>query len=126
MSVQHTFDAEGRWDGRTLVEIVPLVVRELVAALDPLEVILFGSVARGDDGPDSDIDLLVVFDHVEPEAKRLRMAEVRRSIKTAAPIDVLVTDPAEIGARRDQVGSMLYWPMREGRSVYRRAHAHAG
>ena len=67
-----------------------------------------------------------MFDHVEPEAKRLRMAEVRRSIKTAAPIDVLVTDPAEIGARRDQVGSMLYWPMREGRSVYRRAHTHAG
>ena len=126
MPVQHTFDAHGRWDGLTLDEIVPLVVQEVVGALDPLEVILFGSVARGEDGPDSDIDLLVVFDHVEPEAKRLRMAEVRRSIKTAAPIDVLVTDPEEIEARRDQVGSMLYWPLREGRSVYRRARADAG
>ncbi len=126
MSVQHTFDGDGRWDGLTLAEIVPLVVQEVVTAVDPLEVILFGSVARGDDGPDSDIDLLVVFDHVQLEDKRALMAKVRRSIETAAPIDVLVTDPAEIEARRDQVGSILYWPLREGRSVHRRAHAHAG
>ena len=126
MSVQHTFDPDGRWDGRTLTEIVPLVVEEIVAAFEPLEVILFGSVARGEDGPDSDIDLLVVFDHLEPEQKRPLMADVRRSIRTVAPIDVLVTDPNEIEARRDQVGSILYWPLREGRSVYRRTRAHAG
>jgi predicted nucleotidyltransferase len=126
MSAQHTFDPDGRWDGRTLTEIVPLVVDEIVAAFEPLEVILFGSVARGEDGPDSDIDLLVVFDHLEPEQKRPLMADVRRSITTLAPIDVLVADPDEIEARRDQVGSILYWPLREGRSVYRRARAHAG
>jgi predicted nucleotidyltransferase len=126
MSTPHTFDPDGRWDGRTLTEIVPLVVDEVVAAFEPLEVILFGSVARGEDGPDSDIDLLVVFDHLEPEQKRPLMADVRRSIKTVAPIDVLVTDPSEIEARRDQVGSILYWPLREGRSVYRRTRAHAG
>jgi uncharacterized protein len=126
MSVQHTFDGRGRWDGLTLSEIVPLVVDELVAAVDPLEVILFGSVARGDDGPDSDIDLLVVFDHVDPSEKRSLMAHARRSITTVAPIDVLVTDQAEIDARRDHVGSILYWPLREGRSVYRREGAHAG
>ncbi len=126
MSVQHTFDGHGRWDGRTLSEIVPLVVDEVVAAVDPLEVILFGSVARGDDGPDSDIDLLVVFDHVDPSEKRSLMAHVRRSITTVAPIDVLVTDESEIDARRDHVGSILYWPLREGRSVYRRPLADVG
>ncbi len=37
-------------DGRTLAEWVPDVVRDLVDRFDPIRVILFGSVARGDDG----------------------------------------------------------------------------
>ena len=123
---QHTFDVDGRWDGRTLADIVPLAVEQIAAALDPVEIILFGSVARGEDGADSDIDLLVVLDVVEPSNKRKIMAAARRAITVAAPFDILVTDPAEIAARRDYVGSILYWPLREGRSVYRRAAAYAG
>ena len=96
------------------------VVDEVVHAVDPVEVILFGSVARGEDGPDSDIDLLVVFEHIEPDEKRPMMARIRSAIDTFAPIDVLVTDPAEMAERHDDVGSVLYWPAREGRSVYRR------
>jgi uncharacterized protein len=96
------------------------VVDEVVRAVEPAEVILFGSVARGEDGPDSDIDLLVVFDHIEPAEKRPMMASIRSAIETFAPVDVIVTDPAEMAERHDAVGSILYWPTREGRSVYRR------
>jgi len=53
------------------------VVDEVVRATDPDEVILFGSVARGEDGPDSDIDLLVVFEHIDPAEKRPMMARIR-------------------------------------------------
>ena len=35
------------------------LVETLVAEFDPARIILFGSVAAGTDGPDSDIDLLV-------------------------------------------------------------------
>ena len=126
MWAQHTFDVDGRWDGRTLAAIVPIAVAQLAVALDPIEVILFGSVARGEDGPDSDIDLLVVLDEVEPSDKRKLMAAARRAITVAAPFDILVTDPAEIAARRDHVGSILYWPLREGKSVYPRAATYAG
>ncbi len=121
MLAQHTFDVDGRWDGRTLAEIVPLAVEQIAAALDPVEIILFGSVARGEDGADSDIDLLVILDDVEPSDKRKIMAVARRAITVAAPFDILVTDPIEIAARRHHVGSILYWPLREGKSVYRRA-----
>ncbi len=125
MSVQHTVDDQGRYDGKTLQELWPQVVAEVVAAIDPAEVILFGSVARREDGPDSDIDLLVVLDHVQPAEKRPMMARVRRSIQTFVPVDVLITDPIEMAERRDDVGSILYWPLKEGRSVYRRPHAEA-
>lgn len=123
--MRHHVDQQGRYDGRTLRELWPVVVDEIVAAVQPLEVILFGSVARGEDGPDSDIDVLVVLDHVAPEDKRPLMAHIRGAIHTFAPVDVLVTDPSEITRRRDDVGSMLYWPLREGRSVYARSHARA-
>ena len=125
MLAQHTFDGEGRWDGRSLSEIVPLVVGEIAAALDPVEIILFGSVARGAETVDSDIDLIVVFDAVAPSEKRSLMASARRAIVTVAPIDILVTDPTEMEKSHDRVGSILYWPLREGRSVYRRDHAHS-
>lgn len=50
-------------------------VRRLVAAYEPERIYLFGSVARGDAGPDSDYDLLVVVpDDAPPERRRSRLA----------------------------------------------------
>jgi predicted nucleotidyltransferase len=126
VAAQHHVDRDGRYDGWTLQQLWPRVVDEVVAAADPVEVILFGSVARGDDRPDSDIDLLVVLDQIDAADKRPTMARIRAAIRTFAPVDVFVTDPAEIVARRNDVGSLLYWPVREGRSVYHRPRARAG
>ena len=116
----HTVDELGRCDGRTLTQAVPLVVDEIVAALNPVEIILFGSVARGDDGPDSDIDLLVVFDALERSDKRTLMRTTRAAVRTFVPLDIIVADLAEIATNRNNVGSAVYWPLREGVSVYRR------
>jgi hypothetical protein len=65
----------------TLAELV----RRLVAAYEPEAVYLFGSRARGQPGPDSDYDLLVVVpDNAAPERKRSRLAyEVRTSSAAA-------------------------------------------
>jgi predicted nucleotidyltransferase len=68
----------------------PLVPPELldpvVAYFRPRRVILFGSRARGDDGPDSDIDLLVIVDDDTPAEKVTTKAgfESRRSYRRAA------------------------------------------
>ena len=44
------------------------VMRRLVEVYHPLRIYLFGSVARGDAGPDSDYDLMVVVpDETPPE-----------------------------------------------------------
>jgi uncharacterized protein len=125
MQSQHSVDELGRYDGHTLQQLWPSIVDEVVRAVDPVEVILFGSVARGDDGPDSDIDLLVVFEEMEPERKRTMMAHIRGAIRTFAPIDILVATPADIADQRDEVGSIMFWLSREGKSVYRRPHVQA-
>ena len=121
MSVMHTVDNEGRYDGLSLREALPSVVDEVVAACDPVQVILFGSVARGDDGPDSDLDLLVVLDSVEQLQRRRVMRHIRSAIQTFGPIDLLVVDRDELKSQRADVGSAVYWPLREGRVVYRRS-----
>lgn len=43
------------------------------------------------------------------------------AISAPAPIDVFVTDEPECARRRDVIGSMHYWPLREGKVVHERA-----
>jgi len=51
------------------------IVRRLVVAYAPERIYLFGSVARGEAGPDSDYDLMVIVpDEAEPERRRSRLA----------------------------------------------------
>ncbi|MBF0462305.1 MAG: nucleotidyltransferase domain-containing protein [Magnetococcales bacterium] len=41
-------------------DLLAEMVKRIVAVAHPLRIILFGSAARGEMGPDSDVDLLVV------------------------------------------------------------------
>jgi uncharacterized protein len=51
------------------------MVRQIADAYHPLRIYLFGSKARGDAGPDSDYDLLVVvIDDAPPELRKSKLA----------------------------------------------------
>jgi predicted nucleotidyltransferase len=109
-----------RYSGQTLAQWVPGVVADLVTAVQPLQVLLFGSVARNTDGPDSDIDLLVVLPQVERSRRHELTVKLARAITAPVPVDLMVTDPAEIAERGDLPG-ILRVALREGRVVYERA-----
>jgi predicted nucleotidyltransferase len=113
-------DGRIHYAGRTLAEWVPKVVADLVAAARPLRVLLFGSVVRGVDGPDSDIDLLVVLPSVERSHRHELTVKLARAITAPVPVDLLVTDPAEIAERGDLPG-ILRVALRDGRVVHERA-----
>lgn len=106
-----------------LRSMVPSIVGEIVARIHPVRVILFGSVARGDERPDSDLDLLVVLDEIDPAKRAHLMGQIRLAITAPASIDILVTDVEEFEERKDVNGSIFYWPAREGEIVYERAAA---
>jgi predicted nucleotidyltransferase len=108
------------YEGRTLAEWVPQLVGEVVEAAHPERVILFGSVGRGDDGPDSDIDLMVVLPHLDYAQRRQLNAELRSRVDASVPVELFLTDERECRLRRDVIGSLHYHPLREGRLVYER------
>ncbi len=88
-------------------------VRRLVAAAHPRKVILFGSHARGEARPDSDLDFLVV-EREAPDtvAEMVRLRRALRGLNVAA--DVIVVSEADVAAWGDLPGSPLYEPLREG------------
>ncbi len=120
MSTQAIFE-DGKWNGRTLREWVPDAVADIVHACDPVRVILFGSVARGEEGPDSDLDFLVVLDHLDPQQRVHLMGSIRGAVDAPTAMDIFVTDLEETERRKDVIGSIHYWPHREGEIVYERS-----
>jgi predicted nucleotidyltransferase len=97
------------------------MVERIVERFDPLRVVLFGSHARGEATRDSDVDLLVVFPHVERENKRNLTVEIRRALADAPiPKDVVVTDLDEISRRGKLVGTALRAALQEGKVLYDR------
>ena len=110
------------YEGKTLEEWLPSVVERVVKRFDPLKVVLYGSLARGKANYDSDIDLLVVFEHVERESKRNLTVGIRQSmVGIPVPMDIIVSDLEEIDRRGYVVGTVLRPALHEGRVVYERS-----
>jgi predicted nucleotidyltransferase len=96
------------------------IVRRIVRRFDPERVILFGSHARGEAGPDSDIDLLVVLP-VRGSKLDAVLAVRRAAGDSRVPLDVAVSTPEEFAWRKDVVGTIEWPATKEGKVLYARA-----
>ncbi len=93
------------------------LVSQIVETVHPLRIIAFGSAARGDAGPESDLDVLVVM----PDGtQRLRTArELYQQVRgIGVSFDILVATPALLEQHRDNPGLIYRTILREGRTVY--------
>ena len=93
------------------------LVNRIVDAVHPLRIILFGSAARGQMGPDSDVDVLVV---VPDGTHRRRTAQYIHTQLFGIPfaVDVLVATPTDLARHRDNLGLVYREVLREGRNLY--------
>lgn len=89
------------------------LVEGIVEAVHPLRIILFGSAARGDTGPDSDLDVLVVMPEGSPRLKTARRV-YRNALAVGAPFDVVVATPAMLEAHRTTPGLIFRTALEEG------------
>lgn len=101
-------------DARALAQIV----ERLVEAYQPEQIYLFGSKARGDCGPDSDFDLMVVVPQTAEPGYRLaqRAHSLLWGIGTAA--DILVWSRHAFESRLHLKASLPATILREGRLLY--------
>lgn len=96
------------------------MVRRIVERFDPDKIVLFGSRARGDAGPESDVDLLVVMP-VEG-SRRAKAAEIRLTLcGLGVPIDVIVVEPGDVERARATLGGVTRAALREGKVLHERA-----
>jgi predicted nucleotidyltransferase len=94
------------------------VVRRLVDVYHPLKMYLFGSAARGDAGPDSDYDIMIVVpDDAPPERQDSRMG-YRALFGLGIAKDILVWTRHEFDKRLHLKASLPATVVREGKLLY--------
>ncbi len=99
-------------------KFISIMTERIVRDFDPLQIILFGSQARGDADRDSDIDLLVVF--AELTDKRKTAIDIGRALADL-PVakDIIVSTPKELERGRPRIGSVLRYAQQEGKVLWK-------
>jgi predicted nucleotidyltransferase len=103
----------------TKQETIDEITRRLVEACQPVRVYLFGSEARGDAGPDSDLDFLVVVPDDAGEDV-FRSGRLRQAIGGVGhAVDVIPWRRTDFEGRAAYVvASLPATVVREGRLLY--------
>jgi predicted nucleotidyltransferase len=95
-------------------QLIDEAARRIAAAAPGARVVLFGSHARGDAGPTSDIDLLVIEPRVDDQfAEIVRLQRVLAPLRL--PVDIVVLSEQHVSEWRDVESTMLHEALREGR-----------
>ncbi len=104
-----------------LIQALEQFLPRLVAHYQPERVILFGSVAYGDVGEWSDLDLLIIKNTSLPFIRRLR--EVALLCHASVGVDFFVYTPAEVAQMYSENNPFLEEVLRTGKVLYEREPA---
>ena len=114
MSQTKTFAGQSRIDTIAINDHVETIAKKFL----PEKIMLFGSYAKGNHAPHSDIDLLVIMD-TEQSTWDLAV-EISLAVKHSFPMDIVVRTPKEI-ARRLRLGDFFIQSVMEnGKVLYER------
>ncbi len=95
----------------------------IVGEVEPERIVLFGSHARGDARPDSDVDLLVIEQKPfgKLRSRRREAAQLWRALaRFPVSKDIVVYSQEEADAWKDSPGHILGQALREGKVLYQR------
>jgi predicted nucleotidyltransferase len=94
------------------------VVRRLQELYHPEQIYLFGSTARGESGPDSDYDLMVIVADSTPIALRDSGRAYKAIWRLGVATDVLVWTRSDFEERLELKASLPSTIAREGKLLY--------
>ena len=101
-------------------DLIEEIVRRVTSVVHPLRVILFGSASRGEMGPASDVDLLIVV----PDGTHRRDA-ARKAFRALSGLgiakDVIVVTESDVKEFGENPSLVIKPALEEGREVYHAA-----
>ncbi len=96
---------------------LPVMAGMITAAIPGAEIRLFGSRAKGNAGPDSDIDLLITAPDgwLQTHSRYKVLAELRRQLgRSDVSLDLLLYSVSEVLERKDWLNHVIARAYREG------------
>ena len=119
----------GTYTPQVTDDLLNKMVRAIVAEVDPEQIILFGSRARGDAREDSDVDVLVI-ESAPFGNGRSRRREAARLYQALSEFDIsadiLVYSRDEVEYWRNSLNNIVARALREGRVLYERPALQGG
>ncbi|MBX3331045.1 MAG: nucleotidyltransferase domain-containing protein [Nitrospira sp.] len=101
----------------TQAALLEHVTKTIVERFRPKRIMVFGSHARGEAGPDSDLDLFIEMD--TPRRAPDRAIEVSEVFGLRPwPMDIVVYTPEEVRRLRNITGTLLSVIEKEGKVLY--------
>ena len=95
------------------------IVQRIVEKFRTEKIVLFGSYAKGTPNRDSDVDLLVVMDSMEPMSQRIRCVTEVAKVRFL-PMDIVVRTPAEMDERLAKGDFFIADILNTGKVLYQR------
>ena len=98
-------------------EVLSEILRRIVNCAKPEKIILFGSTARGESGPDSDLDLLVIKSG-DYNPRTVAADIYMKLYGVGQAIDLIVVTPEQVQAYGNSPYLVLYPALHEGKVLY--------
>jgi uncharacterized protein len=98
--------------------VLAKIVQRLADKFHPERIYLFGSKARGDSGPDSDYDLMMVISIADEPRYRIAQRALNLFWELGIAIDILVWTVESFDSKLDVVSSLPSTVIREGKLLY--------
>lgn len=93
------------------------LVKRIIDASHPLRIILFGSIARGEDRPYSDLDIMVIMPNGTHRRETARKI-YRHLLGFGVPVDIIVATPEDIEKYSGSSGLIYKEALKDGKELY--------
>lgn len=100
------------------------IVKTILKQIEAEKVILFGSRARGDDNPNSDLDLLIIQkdDFDKSKNRWNETIKIRKALKDyRISKDILLFSESEVDYWKDSLNHIIPTCLKEGKILYARS-----
>lgn len=100
-------------------QILNEIKNRIIETAHPRKIILFGSAKRGEMGPNSDLDILVVMPSGVHRRNTARSV-YRNLIGVGIAVDIVVVTEQDIERYKNNIGMVIKPALEEGKLIYAR------